>query len=87
MFDELARLRFFIPKPNGMFPKRGDKWPFVVMENVGTDGENKCVVLGKFSDRNNAEIFLNAIRALYVAKMKSEMEKVISETIKDEAKN
>ena len=84
MFDELARLRFFIPKPNGMYPKRTDKYPCVVMENVGSDGENRCVVRGKFPDRNNAEIFLNAVRALYVVKMKEEMGKVIEQAVADQ---
>jgi len=84
MFEELARLRFFIPKPNGLFPKRTDKYPLVVMENVGTDAENKCIIRGKFPDRVNAEIFLNALRSLYVAKMKEEMAKVISETVAEQ---
>lgn len=86
MFDELARLRFFIPKPNGKFPKRADKYPCIVMENVGTDGENRCIIRGRFPDRSNAEIFLNAVRALYIAKMKEEMGKIIEQAVVERQK-
>lgn len=83
MFDELARLRFFIPNHQKGYPKRNDKYPVVVMETLGKvgDNDNKCIIRGKFPDRSNAEIFLNAVRALYVAKMKEEMGKVIEEAV------
>jgi hypothetical protein len=86
MFDELARLRFFIPNHKKGYPKYNDKYPVVVMETLGKvgDNENKCIIRGKFPDRNNAEIFLNALRTIYAGKMREEMAKVISQTVEEQ---
>jgi hypothetical protein len=80
MFEELARLRFFIPKPFAKGGRYTDKYPWVVLENIA-DGEN--VVRGKFPDENHALIFLNALRNLYVGKMKEEAAKIIEQTVKE----
>ena len=81
MFEETARLKFFIPKPFMKGGRYTDKYPFVVCENV-SEGNN--IVRGKFPDEENAQIFLAALRERYVTAMKVEMTQIINQTVAEQ---
>ncbi len=80
MFEEMARLKFFIPKPF-LTPKYKDKFPHVVMESVSDDEKN---VIGKFREERHAKVFLDSIRKDFIKLMKEEMLKTIEEVEEDE---
>ena len=81
MFEELARLRFFIPKPFVKNKRYTDKYPFVVMEAV-KEGEN--IIRGKFPDEDNAKLFLDLLRTRFVNAAKAQMQNTIEEAIHEQ---
>ncbi len=83
MFEELARLKFFIPKQNPKYRYKNDNWPFVVMENIA---DQQYEVRGKFAEEKYALIFLEQLRNLYVAQLKAEAMKMIEETVQEQSK-
>lgn len=62
VFQEIANLRFFIPKPFKKAGKHTDKYPYAVLEKTGDD---EYVTHGKFPTEENAKLFLDVIRAKY----------------------
>ncbi len=74
MLEDIARMRFFIPKPFVKHGKHTDKYPYVVMENIA---EETNTIHGKFPDEKNAQLFLELLRRLYVEKLKTEFTQAI----------
>lgn len=82
MFEEIARLKFYIPKPFVKNGRHTDKYPFVVMESL----ENGNIIRGKFPDKESAEIFLEVLRSRYIVNFKNQMIEVVEQTIEEQRK-